>query len=314
MNKKAYGFTIVELLIVIVVIAILAAISIVAYRGIQERAQASSAQSAASQAATKLKVAFAQDSNYPADLSEIGITDSGTTSYQYTLKSDNTWCVTATTGAKSYYVNSTTHTTPTLGGCPGDSQGGQAAVTNLMSNPSLENNVTGWGFNTQDGVTGTQSRQTTGGFSGNAFRRFVASTSSTSAWIGSYISNIPANATSPFRVSMYVRSNVTMNHRMVVELRNSAGVNFSNVTGPTIATPAGVWTRVTADIPPTANLNRFTICVYAASRAWSSGDTVDYDAAMAVEGAVLPAYADGDSPSWIWTGTEGNSTSRGPAL
>lgn len=38
MNKQAYGFTIVELLIVIVVIAILAAISIVAYTGIQNRA------------------------------------------------------------------------------------------------------------------------------------------------------------------------------------------------------------------------------------------------------------------------------------
>lgn len=39
MRKSASGFTIVELLIVIVVIAILAAISIVAYTGIQQRAR-----------------------------------------------------------------------------------------------------------------------------------------------------------------------------------------------------------------------------------------------------------------------------------
>lgn len=45
MSKKNQGFTIVELLIVIVVIAVLAAISVVAYTGIQERAKRSQANS-----------------------------------------------------------------------------------------------------------------------------------------------------------------------------------------------------------------------------------------------------------------------------
>lgn len=45
MNKNTHGFTIVELLIVIVVIAILAAISIVAYSGISNRANDSSVRS-----------------------------------------------------------------------------------------------------------------------------------------------------------------------------------------------------------------------------------------------------------------------------
>ena len=53
-NNKPKGFTIVELLIVIVVIAILATISIVAYNGIQQRARAS----ALADGITKVEKAF----------------------------------------------------------------------------------------------------------------------------------------------------------------------------------------------------------------------------------------------------------------
>ena len=62
-NQK--GFTIVELLIVIVVIAILAAISIVAYTGIQDRSRNSSALNVASQVAKKAEVAYALNGTYP---------------------------------------------------------------------------------------------------------------------------------------------------------------------------------------------------------------------------------------------------------
>ncbi|HEY0965665.1 MAG TPA: prepilin-type N-terminal cleavage/methylation domain-containing protein [Candidatus Saccharimonadales bacterium] len=62
--KKQSGFTIVELLIVIVVIAILAAISIVAYNGIQNRGKASSAQSLASQVAKKAEAWNTIQSSY----------------------------------------------------------------------------------------------------------------------------------------------------------------------------------------------------------------------------------------------------------
>ena len=56
-KHKQSGFTIVELLIVIVVIAILAAISIVAYNGIQARSNTAAAESAADTVAKKAHAA-----------------------------------------------------------------------------------------------------------------------------------------------------------------------------------------------------------------------------------------------------------------
>ena len=62
---KSKGFTIVELLIVIVVIAILAAITIVAYNGIQQRAHTTSAKTAAENLAKKLEAYNAVNNAYP---------------------------------------------------------------------------------------------------------------------------------------------------------------------------------------------------------------------------------------------------------
>lgn len=65
MKISKSGFTIVELLIVIVVIAILAAISIVAYNGIQERAKVSQQLNALSQYAKAFSLYTADRGVYP---------------------------------------------------------------------------------------------------------------------------------------------------------------------------------------------------------------------------------------------------------
>ena len=65
-TRLSSGFTIVELLIVIVVIAILAAITIVAFNGVTARANTSSAEAAASTVAKKAEAYNAEQSSYPA--------------------------------------------------------------------------------------------------------------------------------------------------------------------------------------------------------------------------------------------------------
>lgn len=64
--KRAYGFTIVELLIVIVVIAILAAISIVAYNGVSNSANDATIKSDLANMAKKIQMIHAHDGEYPA--------------------------------------------------------------------------------------------------------------------------------------------------------------------------------------------------------------------------------------------------------
>lgn len=81
--KAEKGFTIVELLIVIVVIGILAAIVIVAYNGVTQRAKTSKAQAAAS-AFIKKAEAYNADSTaatYPTNFSNLSTASSTATYY-----------------------------------------------------------------------------------------------------------------------------------------------------------------------------------------------------------------------------------------
>jgi prepilin-type N-terminal cleavage/methylation domain-containing protein len=124
------GFTIVELLIVIVVIAILAAMSLVSFNGIQDRAKRVATQSAASQAYAKIQQYAIQNSDtYPADLDAAGLSDSGGYEYSVNNSADpKTFCLTATYNAVSYYVSNTL-STPTDGLCPGHTGGVIVALT-----------------------------------------------------------------------------------------------------------------------------------------------------------------------------------------
>ncbi len=67
--KRSRGFTIVELLIVIVVIGILAAITIVAFNGIQDRSRAAALKSDLTQVNKQLKLFQADNGRYPATVS-----------------------------------------------------------------------------------------------------------------------------------------------------------------------------------------------------------------------------------------------------
>ena len=127
MTKKANAFTIVELLIVIVVIAILAAVSIVAYRGIQDRAAATTLQADLRNAATQLALTHAEVGTFPG--SESALNKSSGTNYEYT-SDGSTYCLTATAPARpgmAYHVSNAGSVAQ--GACSGHSDGSPIALS-----------------------------------------------------------------------------------------------------------------------------------------------------------------------------------------
>jgi prepilin-type N-terminal cleavage/methylation domain-containing protein len=106
-RQGRHGFTIVELLIVIVVIGILAAVTIVAYSNVQARATEAGLKADLKNASTSLKITQTQAGNYPTGSSlPTGISASGQNVLQYSGTA-STFCVVATHPNRpgmSYYI------------------------------------------------------------------------------------------------------------------------------------------------------------------------------------------------------------------
>lgn len=89
------GFTIVELLIVVVVIAILASFALVSFNGITSQADEASLRSDLKNAITKLSIHKVQNDIYPDNLELAGINDGNNSEFTYSKFSDNSFCLSA---------------------------------------------------------------------------------------------------------------------------------------------------------------------------------------------------------------------------
>ena len=308
-QTSSRGFTIVELLIVVVVIAILAAITIVSYNGIQNRAKSAAAQAAASQAFKKITLWQIENPSTSPDLNTFNtlVGNSNASKYQYTQGANGAFCITATENSISYKVSETL-STPALGGCPGHNANGVSTIANLLTNTSLETDIA--------------NIQNIGNVSGRTVNRVQVS----DAVNGSYVFRITANSSGQFGgygsmssqalpVGTYVGSlwirSTSSSLNINPYFEGSASKTVVSDTGGSTA-PAGTWRRITRTINVTSP---GTVKVgFLAANNGTSTDYVEVDAFMLTSGSTIYNFANGSSTNWVWDGGTDSSTSYGLPL
>lgn len=313
---KQKGFTIVELLIVVVVIAILAAITIVAYNGIQNRAKDSAAQAAATQTARKLAIYYTTHGDtYPPSLtdSELGLPNaSGSSSpYQYTVSADGkTYCATTTTNGASYFNSNATQST-TKGACDGHGLNGATAITNYHMNPQFS------GSNAPTNQTGTSTTITT--FSGSLMAQATTTTSaaasmrlqpntqrwSISAGQSTFALVKVCNGTATardFSITIRYYDLSATNSSLGTEL-DTSGSGGQTINSGACANFSAAGTAPTGTLSAGINVNRNS------GNGAASGDVYYADNVFFSDRAA--GFADGSTTGWVWNGTANNATSTG---
>lgn len=137
MSRTGAGFTIVELLVVIVVIAVLASIVIVTYSGVSQRANETKLQSDLASINRQIEAYRASHGSYPADLAAAGIALGQGSSLQYSVDNSTstpTFCVTDTTGGLDWHVSN--GQTPASGACAGHVTGDASCTNGYTKNGS----------------------------------------------------------------------------------------------------------------------------------------------------------------------------------
>ncbi len=331
--KQKQGFTIVELLIVVVVIAILAAITIVAFNGIANRAKLSAIQATVEQTSKKIQVFAIQNADaYPDDLAAINISDKGGTTYQYSVDnnvSPRIYCLTVTTDSISYYQNSSTVSKPTAGACPSHGLNGigpnlalnssfetdtsaLTTRTNLITNPGFETATTGWG-NVNGGVGAAVSISPTQVQSGTRSLQYTYGDSTTQDSGPSSSLNVTAGVTYTLSAWVYAPVSIGGGLRLI-----AYGTALGNTERGAVNTTTGSWVRLTQVITPTVT-GALSFAVGKNLSATETGkllyvDSVFMEASTGTSNYFSGASAASGDFTYAWSGTANASTSLERAL
>lgn len=284
------GFTIVELLIVVVVIAILAAITIVAYNGIQNRAKTSALMSDLENNAKQLELAKVQSGTdtYP-DPATTTLRPSLGTTMNYLLKGV-VYCLTATKDGTSYAI--TAGSSPIKGSCE----------VNLVKNPKgvgAPGNYGSSGWFQPLGSTTDTANVSWGGRSD--WHRLVWGGS------GNAIQRLYIDLTELINGQTYTASVLVANSGTTAV---TFTLDFSDQSTTGFSLSPGEQKRVSVSSARSLydSIYRFIDLQLTSSN--STGVLVTD--AMLTQTTNLTSFGDGDTEGWAWSGAPGLSPSVGP--
>lgn len=259
------GFTLVELLIVIVIVAILAAITVVAFNGIQNRAQASSSQAKVRQAFNAIVSDFiARGEIYPTNIKSLNSVIGDANGLQYRVSNvdpQKSFCVDSTIQNISFHMTNNS-SKPESGICP-----------NLVSNSGLELNTTGWNF----GSNNISSISNAEPYLGLGFLRTIyANTTANTA--GNWYPDIPVTVNTSYTGTMYIRSNNPVSIVAILEWKNSTNNIIATSESPVTTLQPNTWTYfVATGVAPPNTASATITWQRRGGITWPAGSTLDLD-------------------------------------
>lgn len=316
MSRQKYtGFTLVELLIALVVVAILAAIIYVAYSGIQSRVAVSILQKDLSDASKTIKLYQAENGSFPADISQVQLSASEGTSYQYTrdtATNPQSFCLTAI--KNSFVQRITSGSSPESGVCVGHQVNGQPITYNMATNPSFETNL-----NTIANQLVTSSRSTVWATHGNYSIEITPTGASNDTAVaiggngGGMRLSLQQGKTYTITARVYLPAPLTGTlaggSRRIIMFQRTATASYWSISSNSPPNTAGEHQVSLTFTVHSAATEAFVRLYHGGA---SGSGTVHFDSIMLVEGSSAIPYADGNTSGWTWTGTADNSASYGP--
>ncbi|RPE75195.1 MULTISPECIES: hypothetical protein [unclassified Frondihabitans] len=195
------------------------------------------------------------------------------------------------------------------------------SVTNQIENPSFLNNLANTTTFGTIGTNGSLTQKTDGGApgAGNGYARLVYGTDATTAG-GIRITKTGVTAGLAYSAGVYVRTNKSGGQPTRIRIAwisSSGSVISSNTFSAPNVNVVFAWNRLTISgaVAPAGAATVYVDTWAPNGTNWASGNVLDIDGAMLVEGDYLPEYFDGsttatDTYAYGWNGTSGGSTSN----